>query len=50
MNTVGEMDGGSSSLGSKAVVDAVEGILVLVDIYCHPKTISKRDEKKSGKQ
>lgn len=26
MNNVGEMDGGSPSLGSKSMVDAVEGI------------------------
>ena len=32
INTVGEIDGGSSSLSLTTVVDAVEVILVLVDI------------------
>lgn len=51
MNTVGEMDGGSSSLGSKAVVDAVdavEGILVLVDIIAIETQLAKEMKRKAA--
>lgn len=48
MNTVGEMDGGSSSLGSKAVVDAVEGILELVDIIAIETQLPKEMKRKAA--
>lgn len=48
MNTVGEMDGGSSSLGSKAVLDPVEGILVLVDIIAIETQLAKEMKRKAA--
>lgn len=48
MNTVGEMDGGSSSLGSKAVEDAVEGILVLVNIIATETQLAKEMNRKAA--
>lgn len=48
MNTVGEMDGGSSSLGFRAVVDVVEDILVLVDIITIGTQLAKEIKKKAA--
>lgn len=48
MNTVGEMDGGLLSWGSKAVVDALEGILVLVDIIAIETQLAKDMRRKAA--
>lgn len=48
MNNVGEMDGGSPSLGSKSMVDAVEGILMLVDIIATETQLAKEMKRKAA--
>lgn len=48
MNTVGEMNGGSSFLGSNAVVDAVEGILVLMDIIATGTQLEREMKRKAA--
>lgn len=48
MNNVGGMDGGSPSLGSKAMVDAVEDILMLVDIIATETQLAKEMKRKAA--